>query len=61
MMNWIGFGTKRPWPNFKVLSRHSPGGTEEITETARRGGPRFEPVTPPDYEGVLTTRPRCSV
>jgi hypothetical protein len=28
MMNWKGFGRKRPWPNSKVLSRHSPGGTE---------------------------------
>jgi hypothetical protein len=28
MMNWIGFGRKPSWPNFKVLSRHSPGGTE---------------------------------
>jgi hypothetical protein len=24
-MNWKGFGRKRPWPNLKVLSRHSPG------------------------------------
>jgi hypothetical protein len=29
MMNWKGFGRKRPWPNFKVLSKHSPGVTEE--------------------------------
>jgi hypothetical protein len=28
MMKWKGFGRKRSRPNFKVLSRHSPGGTE---------------------------------
>jgi hypothetical protein len=27
-MNWKGFCRKRSWPNFKVLSRHFPGGTE---------------------------------
>jgi hypothetical protein len=27
--NWKGFGKKRSWLNFKVLSPHSPGGTEE--------------------------------
>jgi hypothetical protein len=29
MMNWNGFGRKRSLPNFKILSRHSPGWTEE--------------------------------
>jgi hypothetical protein len=29
MINWKGFGRKWPWPNFKVLSRELPGGTEE--------------------------------
>jgi hypothetical protein len=32
MMNWKGCGRKRSWPNFKVLSRHLPGGTEENHE-----------------------------
>jgi hypothetical protein len=32
MTNWKGFGRKRSWPNFKVLSRHSPGGTEKNHE-----------------------------
>jgi hypothetical protein len=29
VMNWNGFSRKRSWPNFKVLSRHLPGGTDE--------------------------------
>jgi hypothetical protein len=29
MKNWKGFGRKQLWPNFKVISRYSPGGTEE--------------------------------
>jgi hypothetical protein len=32
MMNWKGVGRKRSWPNFKVLSRHSPRGTEKNQE-----------------------------
>jgi hypothetical protein len=28
-MNLKGFGRMRLWPNFRVLSRHSPGGTEK--------------------------------
>jgi hypothetical protein len=32
MMNWKGFGRKWSRPNFKVLSWHSPGGTEENHE-----------------------------
>jgi hypothetical protein len=27
-----GVGRKQLWPDFKVLSQHSPGGTEEIHE-----------------------------
>jgi hypothetical protein len=49
MMNWKGFGRKRSRPAFKVLSRHSPGGTEENHETLNRDsrlpGPRYEPRT----------------
>lgn len=34
MMNYKkGYGTKWLWPNFKVPSLHSPGGTEEIHQT----------------------------
>jgi hypothetical protein len=39
---------KRPWPNFKILSQHSPGGNEEShkeTQDSRSPGPRFEPGT----------------
>jgi hypothetical protein len=32
MMNLKGLGRKRPWPKFKVISRHSPEGTEENHE-----------------------------
>jgi hypothetical protein len=28
-INWKGFGRKRSWPNFKALSQHFSGGTEE--------------------------------
>jgi hypothetical protein len=49
MMNWKGFDRKRSWPNFKGLSRHSPGGTEENHEKLNHGrlsqGLRFEPGT----------------
>jgi hypothetical protein len=36
MMDWKRFGRKRPWPDFKVLSLHSPGGTEGNLETLIR-------------------------
>jgi hypothetical protein len=29
MMNWKAFGRKQSWPNFKELSRNSPGVSEE--------------------------------
>jgi hypothetical protein len=52
-MNWKGFGTKRSWPNFKVLSRHSRGETEEnqgnLNQDSRSPGPRIDPGTP-EYE-----------
>jgi hypothetical protein len=39
MMNWKGFGRKRLWPYFKVLPRHSPGGTEKTHEKPQLGQP----------------------
>jgi hypothetical protein len=49
MMNLKGLGRKRSWPNFKVLSRHSPGGTEEnhknLNQDSRSPEPRIEPGT----------------
>jgi hypothetical protein len=56
-MNWKGFGRKWSWPNFKVLSWHLPGGTEENHEKPQSGllvsRPRFNPG-PSEYEaGVL--------
>jgi hypothetical protein len=45
-MNWKGFGRKQPWPNFKVIYRHSSGRTEESYGKPQSGdpvsGPRFE-------------------
>jgi hypothetical protein len=54
-----GFGRKQLWPNFKVLSQHSLGGTEQNQEKPQSGlavsRSRFEPE-PPEYEaGVFTT------
>jgi hypothetical protein len=47
MMNVKGFGRKRPWPNFKLISQYSPGGTEENYKSLSQDipvcGPRFEP------------------
>jgi hypothetical protein len=37
IMNWKGFGRKRSWPYFKVLSRHSPGGTKENHKKSQSG------------------------
>jgi hypothetical protein len=37
MMNWKGFWRKRSWPNSKVLSWYSPGGTEENHEQPQSG------------------------
>jgi hypothetical protein len=35
ILTWKGFGRKWSWPNFKVLSRHSPGCTEETMKNLR--------------------------
>jgi hypothetical protein len=44
-----GYGRKRSWPNFKVLSRHSPRGTKEnhekFNQDSRSPEPRIEPGT----------------
>jgi hypothetical protein len=37
MMNWRGFGRKRSWPEFKVLSRYSLGGTRKNHEKPYAG------------------------
>jgi hypothetical protein len=37
MMNWEGFGRKQSSPNFKVISQHPPGGTEENNEKPQSG------------------------
>jgi hypothetical protein len=65
MMNWNGFGRKRPWPNFKVLSRHSPGGlrkaTKDVSQDCRSADQDLIHRSP-EYEAeILTTRPRRSV
>jgi hypothetical protein len=49
IMNWKGFGRKQSWPNFNVLSWHSPGGTDKTTtnlnQDSRSPGPIIEPRT----------------
>jgi hypothetical protein len=39
MMNWKGFVRKQLRPNFKVLSRNSPGETEKYHEKPQSGKP----------------------
>jgi hypothetical protein len=55
------FGRKQSWPNFKVLSRHSPGRTEEKPQKSQSMylvfGPRFELGLPKYVAGVLTIQP----
>jgi hypothetical protein len=62
MMYWKGFGRKRSWLNFKVLFRHSPGGTEITTKIVSRSVSRDLNPGQSDYKvGVLTSRPRRSI
>jgi hypothetical protein len=61
MMYWKGIGRKRRWPNFKVLSRQSPGQTEEnhgkLNQDSRSPGRKSKPG-PHEYEvGLLTIPP----
>jgi hypothetical protein len=52
------------WPNFKILSRHSLGGTKEDNETPQDIRPLGRDFNPrlPEYEaGMLTARSRRSV
>jgi hypothetical protein len=42
MMNWKGFGRKKMCFNFKVLSWHSPGGTNK-NHKKKPGEPVSEP------------------
>jgi hypothetical protein len=37
MKKWKGFGRKRSWPNFKVLSVHPYGGTGKTMKGLREG------------------------
>jgi hypothetical protein len=63
-MNWNGFGKKRSWPNFKVLSPHLPEGTVgkpwKVCQDSQSLGRDMNPRPPRCKEGVLTTWPRCS-
>jgi hypothetical protein len=55
-MNWKGFSRKRPWPNCKLLSQHSPGETEENcgnhNQESRHPG-RDLNRGPPEYEAEV--------
>jgi hypothetical protein len=65
MMKLEGFGGKRSWPNFKILSRHSPGGTEEntknIIQDSRSPDRDLNPGPLENEVGGLTTQPRRSL
>jgi hypothetical protein len=54
MMNWKRFGSKKSWPNYKVLSRHSPGRTtenhEKVNQDSRSPEPKSVPGRP-EYGG----------
>jgi hypothetical protein len=55
MTNCKGFGRKRAWPDFKVLSRHSPGGSEENYENRQdslSAGRDLNPEPPKYVAGV---------
>jgi hypothetical protein len=39
MMNFKGFGREWSWPNLKVITQHSPGGTEKNNEETQSGYP----------------------
>jgi hypothetical protein len=63
-MNWKIFGKKHSWPDFKVLSWHLPGCTEEKHENPQDShSPGWDLILGPlEYEArVLTTWPRYSV
>jgi hypothetical protein len=57
MMNWKGFGRKRSWPNFKELSRNSPGRTEEShinsSQDSQSPGRDLNPGRPEYEAGVF--------
>jgi hypothetical protein len=58
MLTWKGFGRKRLWHNFKVLSRPSPGGTQEnhekLSHDSRFLGQDFN-LGPSKYEAEVSS------
>jgi hypothetical protein len=55
-MNCKVFVRKRSWPNFKVLSRYSRGGTEKTTEISIRiTGRQSNPGSPRSVNQSATT------
>jgi hypothetical protein len=60
MMNWKEFGTKRSWPNFKVLNGIFLEGLikpmQNLSQDSQFLG-RDLNLGPPKYEGVLTIQP----
>jgi hypothetical protein len=61
IVDWKGFGRERPWPNFKVLSRHLHGELRKTTQNLNQDSRDLNPRPPENEAGVLTTRPRRSV
>jgi hypothetical protein len=55
MLNWTGYRRKWSLPNFKVLSRHLPGGTEDnyedVIQDNRSPGHGLNPGPPENEEG----------
>jgi hypothetical protein len=64
-MNWKSFVRQRSWHDFKVISQHSLGGTEEnhksLSQDSRFPGRDLNSVSPEYEAGVLTSQPRCLV
>jgi hypothetical protein len=58
-VDWIG--RKQPWPNFKVLSQHLPGGAEKNHENVNQHSQSLGQdlnLEPLEYRAeVLTIRP----
>jgi hypothetical protein len=53
-MSWKVYGRKRFWPNFKGISQHLPGRTEEYHEKPQSGMPVSRPRYEPGISRIRT-------
>jgi hypothetical protein len=62
-MNWTGCGRQRSWPNLRHYSSICLDGLRKITDLGQdsMSEDRELNLGTPEYERVLTTRPRCLV